>query len=113
MENNSRGKVNALDLVELLIAVVLTWIGEKLLDSLWKGMIGTIRKILAGRSLNEVSRKIMRELGYKILLWEAHILEVDDKLAKLSLDQVIHMKDPMLTSSIKFLVKLLRNADLW
>jgi len=110
MEKNKRGKANALDLVELIVVIVLGWIGKKLLDSLWKGMIGAFRKIFAGRNSNEARRSLLYELGYKILLFSAHILEVGEEQAKLAIDQAIHTKDPTLTSGLKILAMLLKSS---
>jgi hypothetical protein len=83
MEKNKRGKVNALDLVELLIVIVLGWIGERLLDSLWKGTLGRIRKKLARRKSNEASIEILRKLANKALLLEARYLGIDPKEVEL------------------------------
>ena len=109
MEKNERGKTNALDLVEILITIVLGWIGKKLLDSLWKGVISAIRKILAGRNSNEVSRHIMRELGDKTLVWVADMLGIDEEQHRLIMYQTVHTKGPSLLTGINVLARYFKH----
>lgn len=73
-------------------------------------MIGVIHKIFAGRNSNEDSGKVIRELGYKMLLWEARILEVDEEQIKLAIGQAMRTEKLMMKSVLKILVMMLKST---
>jgi hypothetical protein len=108
-KNNRRGKVNAIDLVEALILVVVGWIGEKLLDSLLKGVVSALSKILARRrSSNKERRNIgVNELGWAIVLSVARFLEIDAAEVKSSIDLARAANKSSFTASIEIVGKML------
>jgi hypothetical protein len=92
MQKNKRESINAFDLVELLIAIILTWIGEKLLDSLWKSITGAIHRRSADKNIRRTNRILLFKLGNRLLLWVAHVLRVDEKLTRLTIEQANNVK---------------------